>query len=111
MKAAMRIPLRLAPRSASIPSAIRPLHSTVAKTANVAPIVGTGPPPEPPLPAEVNARSRVERRRRQAEMLKSAREIRSAQGNKGSPLAKKRFWKDVTVREVDGKFGSITTTA
>lgn len=35
-------------------------------------------------------------------MLKNAKELRSASGGKGGGL-KKRFWKDVSVKEVDGK--------
>jgi hypothetical protein len=43
------------------------------------------------------------RRRRQAEMLKNAKELRTASGGKAGGALKKRFWKDVTVQEVDGK--------
>ena len=72
------------------------------------PICGTGPPPDPPVPkAEADARERIARRRRQAEMLKQARGIRSAQkpsgGDGRSGLLKRRFWKDVSVKEVDGE--------
>ncbi|KAF4973183.1 hypothetical protein FZEAL_9400 [Fusarium zealandicum] len=102
MKPTTRLPLRLAPRLVNAPVFLRPIHSTVAKPANVAPIVGTGPPPEPPIPATVNAHQRVARRKRQAEMLKNARELRNANVTKGGGGLKKRFWKDVTVQEVDG---------
>ncbi|KAJ2980852.1 hypothetical protein NQ176_g2389 [Zarea fungicola] len=60
----MRIPLRLAPRmlnGASMP--IRAVHASAIKAANVAPVVGT----------EAIRNERVERRRRQAEMLKTLR--------------------------------------
>ncbi|KAH7176375.1 hypothetical protein EDB81DRAFT_675071 [Dactylonectria macrodidyma] len=101
MKVATRLPLRLAPRLVNAPVFLRPIHSTTAKPAHVAPIVGTGPPPEPPTPAEVNVHQRVARRRKQAEMLKHAQDIRSAKGGKPNPLTK-RFWKDVTVQEIGG---------
>ncbi|KAJ6787855.1 hypothetical protein PWT90_08351 [Aphanocladium album] len=106
MQSTMRIPLRFAPRlvnGAALP--IRPLHASALKAANVAPVVGTGPPPEAPIERTINPR--VERRRKQAEMLKTAKAIRSAKDGKGaasspgSPM-KRRFWKDVRVKEVDG---------
>ena len=101
MKPVTRLPLRIAPRLIQRPAFVRPIHSTVVKAANVAPVVGTGPPPEPPVqPQDVH--QRVARRRRQAEMLKNAKELRSASSGKGGGL-KKRFWKDVSVKEVDGK--------
>ena len=101
MKPLARIPLRTAPRLFNASPATRPIHSTVVKAANVAPIVGTGPPPEPPTPTAQLPNERLERRRRQAELLKNVRELRSAQGGKLAPL-KKRFWKEVAVEEVDG---------
>ncbi|KAK3336429.1 hypothetical protein B0T19DRAFT_38768 [Cercophora scortea] len=117
-------PCRLQPAAASIHSnAQQPLM------AKVVPVYGTGPPPDPPLPTHenggdpdvetVNAGSRAARRRRQAEMLKQARDIRSAAAAKkdrtvapapgsdasksgGTTGMKRRFWKDVHVSEVDG---------
>ncbi|KAF7554136.1 hypothetical protein G7Z17_g3108 [Cylindrodendrum hubeiense] len=106
MKVATRLPLRLAPRLVNATAFIRPIHSTAAKPANVAPIVGTGPPPAPPEPpsaAEVNVHQRVARRRKQAEMLKHAKEIRSVSAGKTGTLTK-RFWKDVAVKELDGAY-------
>lgn len=101
MKAAMRLPTRLMPRVVNMASLVRPIHSTIAKPAYVAPLVGTGPPPEPPLPAKVNANQRVARRKKHAEMLQNARDLRSAQSHRGS--LKRRFWKDVKVTQADGK--------
>lgn len=108
MQAATRIPLRLASRlCAASPStsSARLIHSSAKTSANVANIVGTGPPPEPPTPERVNLDARVARRRKQAEMLKTAKDIRSAKktasANKAAPL-QTRFWKDVGVHEVDG---------
>ncbi|KAF5020430.1 hypothetical protein F66182_7557 [Fusarium sp. NRRL 66182] len=102
MKVVTRLPLRNAPRLLSAPAFVRPLHSTVARTANVAPVVGTGPPPEPPIQPAENVHQRVARRRRQAEMLKNAKELRSANAGKGGGGLKKRFWRGVSVMEVDG---------
>ncbi|KAG8671728.1 ATP synthase mitochondrial F1 complex assembly factor 2 [Fusarium poae] len=101
MNSVTRLPLRIAPRLVQHPSFVRPIHSTVVKAANVAPVVGTGPPPEPPVQAQ-DVHQRVARRRRQAEMLKNAKELRTASGGKAGGALKKRFWKDVTVQEVDG---------
>ncbi|KAG5664360.1 hypothetical protein KAF25_008094 [Fusarium avenaceum] len=100
MKPVTRLSLRLAPRIVQRPALVRPIHSTVVKAANVAPVVGTGPPPEPPI-QHADVHQRVARRKRQAEMLKNAKELRSSYAGKGGGL-KKRFWKNVTVKEVDG---------
>lgn len=98
MKVPARIPLQLAlPR----PQLVRCFHQSIARAANVAPIVGTGPPPDPPTPAARNAQERVERRKKHAELLKTAKEIRSAKDVKSGVVAA-RFWKQVTVHEVDG---------
>ncbi|KAI0393805.1 hypothetical protein F5Y17DRAFT_430868 [Xylariaceae sp. FL0594] len=104
----------------NLPAARHLIHSTTASPATVSPIHGTGPPPEPPRPAADSAGARLERRKRHAEMLERAQEIRSgtssaAKNNAGgsssqqeksttatSPLARRRFWKHVHVREVDG---------
>ncbi|KAK1252487.1 hypothetical protein MKX08_003674 [Trichoderma sp. CBMAI-0020] len=102
MKVPSRISLSVPRALPHPPQQIRPLHQSIARTANVAPIVGTGPPPEPPTPAARNASERLERRRKHAELLKTAKEIRSAQEGKASPGAARRFWKEVGVREVDG---------
>uniref|UniRef100_A0A8H7NKJ6 ATP synthase mitochondrial F1 complex assembly factor 2 n=1 Tax=Bionectria ochroleuca TaxID=29856 RepID=A0A8H7NKJ6_BIOOC len=97
MKPPTRIPLRFAPRLFQIPAPVRLIHSTTTRTANVDPLVGTGPPPEAPT---TSGYQRVERRRRQAELLKAARDIRN--GKSKSTALKKRFWDDVYVKEVDG---------
>jgi ATP synthase F1 complex assembly factor 2 len=108
MESTARLALRLRPRAAaaccpSLSTSSRLLHSTVVRAADVAPIVGTGPPPEAPVPGAAELHERVQRRRKQAEMLKNAKEIRSAQaGKSGGAGIKKRFWKEVSVAEVDG---------
>jgi len=118
------LPLRL-PASASATAASiicrrgggRSIHHQSAQPAKVVPVYGTGPPPDPPTPAPEysDASVRIARRRRQAELLSRAKDIRaSAKGAGGNAAAKqggekekptglrKRFWKDVGVKEVDG---------
>lgn len=102
MKPPTRIPLRQLTRIVNSTTPYRPIHSTVAKAANVAPIVGTGPPPEAPAATVPSAYQHVERKKRQAEMLRQAKDIRDGKDKKSAPL-KKRFWTDVHVVEVDGK--------
>ncbi|KAG7140897.1 Protein atp12 like protein [Verticillium longisporum] len=117
MKAITRMPRHAIPRIATATSPLlrqsrRSLSSTVFKTADVAPVVGTGPPPEAPRSsAEFSAESKLSqeaaaklaRRKRQAEMLEMAQEIRNAASMKGVKGGlKRRFWKEVRVEEVDG---------
>ncbi|KAK2001114.1 ATP12 chaperone [Colletotrichum falcatum] len=119
MKPSTRITLRLFAASSPMTTATgrpcfaaaaRTISTTTLKPAEVAPVVGTGPPPEPPVPdlaAEdraAAARARVERRKRQAEILKNAKTIRtSAEAKTSKPGAlKRRFWNGVSVQEVDG---------
>ncbi|KAI8199495.1 hypothetical protein K4K52_008909 [Colletotrichum sp. SAR 10_76] len=117
MKPTTRLPLRLlaAGSSSSSPLAgrqcLRAISTTPLKPAEVAPVVGTGPPPAPPTAEDdrtAELRARVERRRRQAEMLKQATNIRAAADAKAGGAAaraaglKRRFWNDVSVHEVDG---------
>ncbi|KAI1273691.1 hypothetical protein F5Y07DRAFT_375840 [Xylaria sp. FL0933] len=125
MQAPTRVALRLAARrSASSPghcclaTAARHIHSTPASPATVSPIHGTGPPPQPPRPAPDSANARIERRKKHAALLERAQEIRASskhpssataakdggktQSAPVSPLARRRFWQHVHVREVDG---------
>ncbi|KAI8308879.1 Protein atp12 [Colletotrichum sp. SAR11_59] len=117
MKPTTRLPLRLLAvgSSSSSPLAgrqgLRAISTTPLKPAEVAPVVGTGPPPAPPTAEDdrtAELRARVERRRRQAEMLKQATNIRAAADAKAGGAAaraaglKRRFWNDVSVHEVDG---------
>ncbi|KAL2757752.1 hypothetical protein ACRALDRAFT_1061063 [Sodiomyces alcalophilus JCM 7366] len=110
--AVFAVPRRVATASPATPATTRLVSSTVTKHADVAPIVGTGPPPAPPQPAAEFAKdagprnaddvaARIARRRKQAEILKAAREIRSSAAAKSGGV-KRRFWKDVSVQEVDG---------
>ncbi len=78
------------------------IHSKVANQAKVAPYYGIAPPPPPPDPSPEHIASRIARRKRQAEMLRQATQARMVADaeNKG---VKKRFWKDVSVKEIDGE--------
>lgn len=82
----------------------RAIHSSPPDPANVAPFYATGPPPEPPQPAAEHPYAKIERRRKQAELLRNARELRyatSSTGKSKTPL-RKRFWQDVHIKESDG---------
>lgn len=79
--------------------ASRLLSTTTSQHATALPITATGPPPSAPVPTSSQYGDRVEERRRKAEMLKQGKELRAAEPGKSSPL-KKRFWKEVHVREV-----------
>jgi ATP synthase F1 complex assembly factor 2 len=77
------------------------------------PVYGTGPPPEPPQPVDEYAAeerlARIARRKKHANVLRLAEDIKDAakqhhestDKSKGSGL-KRRFWKEVNVREVNG---------
>lgn len=80
------------------PSA-RQLSTTTSCAATALPITAAGPPPSPPVPTSSQYGDRIDERRRKAELLKQGKEIRASESGKTSPL-KKRFWKDVHVREV-----------
>lgn len=55
------------------------------------------------VPGSTSAAAKAARRKRQAEMLKMARDIRkNGPGSVEGSAHKARFWKDVTVQEVDG---------
>ncbi|KAK2599992.1 ATP synthase mitochondrial F1 complex assembly factor 2 [Conoideocrella luteorostrata] len=101
MRPATRISLRTFSRAILPPTRSRSIHATASQAANVASVLGTGPPPEPPTPAARNINERIERRRKQADLLKQAKEIRSSKDGK-STTVRRRFWKDVSVKEVDG---------
>lgn len=82
----------------------RYLHTTPVKPATVAPITASGPPPSAPIASADHVDSRVARRRKQAELLKRGRDLRSiAAGSGGGTAKQKRFWNDVHVKHADGK--------
>ncbi|KAL8858171.1 MAG: hypothetical protein Q9178_005348 [Gyalolechia marmorata] len=75
----------------------RCLHASSSSLATPLPVTQAGPPPTAPLPAVSQYGERVNRRRRQAELLKKGQEMRMQQMKPGSAM-KKRFWKDVGVQ-------------
>ncbi|KAK4659870.1 ATP synthase mitochondrial F1 complex assembly factor 2 [Podospora pseudocomata] len=108
----LTLPLRAAGRRrTSAFTSTRTIHNNPPKPAKVVPVYGTGPPPEPPTPAaEYAVEERLARRKRQAEMLRQARDIRKNNGNNSkpadpnAPVLKRRFWKDVSIKEVVGTY-------
>ncbi|KAL8946112.1 MAG: hypothetical protein Q9222_007447 [Ikaeria aurantiellina] len=87
------------------PSFRRCLHPSPSASANALPITHAGPPPTAPLPAASQYGERVDRRRKQAELIKKGQELRTNQ-SKPSNALKKRFWTDVHVQTSDD--GSYT---
>lgn len=79
------------------------LHTTTPNAATPLPITATGPPPAAPVPAASQYGERVERRRRQAELLKRGQDMRASAMKPGTAI-KKRFWKDVHVKTDDGTY-------
>lgn len=81
------------------------LHTSAARHATPLPHASVpGPPPAKPTPHPSDPLERVARKKRQAEMVKQAQEVRteSVPSNKPKGLLKKRFWKDSVVKETDG---------
>ncbi|KAK2801845.1 hypothetical protein FQN50_007590 [Emmonsiellopsis sp. PD_5] len=78
---------------------IRHVHSSVAKGAVAHPINVRGPPPKPPVPSADFA-ERVERRRKQSELIQQGNTVQTQGATAGAKPLKRRFWKDVHVKEV-----------
>ncbi|KAK2745183.1 hypothetical protein FQN55_006307 [Onygenales sp. PD_40] len=78
---------------------IRHVHSSVAKGAVAHPINVRGPPPKPPVPSADFA-ERVERRRKQSELIQQGNTVQTPGAAAGAKPLKRRFWKDVHVKEV-----------
>jgi len=81
------------------------LHTSAARHATPLPHASVpGPPPATPTPHPSDPLERVARKKRQAEMVKKAQEVRteSVPSNKPKALLRKRFWKDSIVKETDG---------
>lgn len=90
---------RLARRAPTLRTTpLRGLRTLAPLSANVASTMRAGPPPAPAAEPEGYERART--RKRQAEML---REVKAGKG-KG---LKRRFWREVSVREVDGSFSPL----
>ncbi|KAF2183745.1 ATP12-domain-containing protein [Zopfia rhizophila CBS 207.26] len=89
---------RRVPRPALI-SFCQCLHTSSSRCATPLPHPSVpGPPPETPTPAASDALDRVARKRKQAELLKQAQEIRTTP-SKPKTVLQKRFWKDVSVKQ------------
>jgi ATP synthase F1 complex assembly factor 2 len=86
----------------------RPLHTSSFLSANPIPFPTTAePPPPPPEPARVQIDDRIDRKKRQAELLQKGCEVRS---NPSRPVTvlQKRFWRNVSVEETSGTlFGEL----
>ncbi|PSR76249.1 hypothetical protein BD289DRAFT_378810 [Coniella lustricola] len=81
----------------------RALHSSAPNAADVSPFSAVGPPPEAPQPAAEHPYAKIARRRKQAELLRNAKEIRKAEGaGKSTTPLKRRFWQHVYVKEAEG---------
>ncbi|CAE7031219.1 hypothetical protein P3342_006578 [Pyrenophora teres f. teres] len=81
------------------------LHTSAARGATPLPHPSVpGPPPETPQAHPSDASERVARKRKQADMMKQAREMRDvySSSNKPKNMLAKRFWKDVSVNEGNG---------
>ncbi|KAL9124538.1 MAG: hypothetical protein Q9217_006140 [Psora testacea] len=78
-------------------AALQCLHNSATRSATPLPLTATGPPPAAPLPAASQDGERVDRRRRQAELLKRGQDLRINQMKPGSAM-QKRFWKAVSVQ-------------
>lgn len=94
------------PRSLSFSlqqGAVRALQTSSSNSATPLTIPAVpAPPPKAPLPSATLPQERVARKRNQAEYLRIAQNLR---GNPdGSNPLKKRFWKEVSVKELDGGY-------
>lgn len=78
------------------------LHTSSFLSANPIPFPTTAePPPPPPEPARVQTDPRIDRKRRQAELLQKGCEVRSNHSRPATVL-QKRFWRNVSVEETPG---------
>ena len=85
------------------------LHTSPPKTATVAPITASGPPPTAPTPSAEHVDCRVARRRKQAELLKRGQDLRAVAGGTGGGTASsKRFWSHVFVKHANGIISSLS---
>ncbi|MCJ1285855.1 ATP synthase complex assembly protein atp12 [Xylographa opegraphella] len=88
----------LGPRALNYTPLVYNFHTGTPRAATPLPLpTAAGPPPAAPLPAVSQYGERVDRRRRQAELLKRGQDLRASHMKPGSAL-KKRFWKEVHVK-------------
>ncbi|KAL9625403.1 MAG: hypothetical protein Q9160_000466 [Pyrenula sp. 1 TL-2023] len=90
---------RLLPTSSQHP--IRQYHATETRDAGVLPVTASGPPPSAPTASVLQSSERIERRKRQADILQRGRQLKSSHDSKSSSPLKKKFWSDVHVKEAD----------
>lgn len=81
----------------------RQISQSLVHRATALPITATGPPPNPPQPSPSQYGARIDERRKKADLIQQGKELRAAQQGKSTPL-RKRFWKDVHVKEVQGGY-------
>ena len=98
------------PLLASLRTSCRCLHVSPPSLATPLPITAAGPPPAAPQPAASEPSSRVDRRRRQAELLRRGQELRLNAGGAGSKPLKpgqalqRRFWREVSVQRDESTY-------
>ncbi|KAL8819819.1 MAG: hypothetical protein Q9223_001825 [Gallowayella weberi] len=98
--------MRILPSISLATSYRRCLTASSLVLANPLSISQAGPPPTAPLPAASQYGERVDRRRRQADLVKKGQEMRMEQLKPGRAL-KQRFWKDVVVKTNSDGFYTI----
>ena len=78
----------------------RSIHYSLPLYAVPHPITAHGPPPKAPVPAS-GFEAGLEPRKKRSELIQPDRKTQSQLSNRTSAL-KKKFWKDVHVKTVDG---------
>lgn len=91
---------RFLPTSSQHP--FRQYHATEHRDAGVLPVTASGPPPSAPTASILQSSERIERRKRQADLLQRGKQLKSRQDLKSSSPLKKKFWSDVHVKEAEG---------
>jgi hypothetical protein len=96
-------PIGNAARARSFYFHVRYLHNTPNIRATPIPHpTAPGPPPEPPRPIASDAKERLTRKLKQAELLRKGEALRKETSTNPSPL-QKRFWKNVSVKETPSR--------
>jgi ATP synthase mitochondrial F1 complex assembly factor 2 len=87
---------------------VRLIHSSIVNSANPVPHpTAPGPPPPAPSPFVPEPEDRVPRKKRASEFLSEARSSQTSSKKLTSQL-KKRFWKEVSVKETPGRSIPLT---
>lgn len=106
----MASPLQCSRSARASITALRCLHTGRPLFATPLPMTATGPPPSAPLPSASQYGEKLDRRRRQAELLKHGQSLRASQEKPGNAM-KKRFWKDVSVQTDERMWHFLPTSA